>query len=192
MSQSSNMPEELAGQMPRQHHYGVAHVILPKFVLEHGMVFATFALSGRLESVLHEMWAEAASVVPRGKRVAPDGLGFRLFWGRKKQQLVLITFPPPQKATEAHFAAVFFDRSFKARYFTLERTVSEASADATVLGEWTAAGHANLGGGPVADPEAFVKAVGRLVRVRRWKWLRPDQYADQRSAARIMLGMDPE
>ena len=80
--------------------------------------------------------------------------------------MVIVTLPPAYNMVEAHFAAIAVVAD-QVRYLVLEESWSPVHERATVLGEWAADGHLNLGLGPPPDRQAFVTAVSALLN-RSW------------------------
>ena len=77
--------------------------------------------------------------------------------------MLLIHFPKPGSPGEPHFVAITtFPRI---EYYTLERGLTEGGGERTVLCAWTPRGHENYGTGPEPTPEAFLKALCRLLKM---------------------------
>ena len=148
---------------PRTHHYRYAHLVLPGILRHERVNLIGLATSGALDPALIDTWHGLGAELPAEDRLAPDGLSSRLARAGDVP-VVLITMPPAQRITEAHFvAAAPADPAAKRRVLTLEYTVTLTGGPATVLGEWTDRGHANLGPGPEPSAEAFLAAVQRLI-----------------------------
>ena len=87
----------------------------------------------------------------------------------------LVIFPPPKGITEAYFVATVYRPPVKkkwfskekalVRFFTLEHGINSDGSPRTVLCEWTNdESHLNLGNGPEAIAEAFLKEVYALLK----------------------------
>jgi hypothetical protein len=84
----------------------------------------------------------------------------------------MIEFPEPREMAEAYLIAlvVLIDTSIaeppattkvSARYFALEKGFTLSNEPRTVLAEWSANTHGNLGDGPVPSVEAFAAAIAQ-------------------------------
>ena len=150
----------------REHHYTVAHRVLPYLAFENPV-----GLIGNLgeQRKLVDLWnTVGAKLDDATQRLHPKGLSVEtrffdtkslgapsLLPSRKTMfSIALITFPLPRQATEAYFAAVVLGplpekqgqnpkvwieapKKAPTRYFTLELGVNDDQTGVrTVLGEW--------------------------------------------------------
>lgn len=144
-------------------HYVFAHRILPALFLEDPQGFAR-AIE-RDGTLLRRLWARSgpwwkrflgAGRIGHRKRGLPDGA-----------TVLVVTLPPPRMMTEAHFVGLLIaPAQDEAAFFTLERHDGSDGRVSTVLGGWSAKGHANYGDGPAPTVDAFVDAIGRLRQPR--------------------------
>jgi hypothetical protein len=74
--------------------------------------------------------------------------------------------PPAEHIGEAYFVALAIRGASLERYITLEHSWHLDDSPCTVMGEWTAEKHLNLGTGPVAYLEAFRECVERILDER--------------------------
>jgi hypothetical protein len=141
---------------PRSHHYGFAHRELPAAAFRIGPAFITGVRDGRI--ALAKAWRLYGEQLPEAERLPADGLAAEV-QTVGPHQVAVVTLPPPEGPTEAHFVAVAMAGDL--RFFTLEAARSPIGGEwYTVLGEWTSNhSHVNRGAGPQADKDAFVAAV---------------------------------
>ncbi len=118
--------------------------------------------AGRMDQALLKTWAHVAEQLPESEQLPATGLTASLHQ-EEFGEIVLVTMPPAEHVTEAHFAAVVLPKKSKGtRYIVLEHSWSLSDEPATVLGEWTQEGHLNLGAGPSPSVSGFLSAVRRL------------------------------
>jgi hypothetical protein len=149
---------------PRRHHYDFAHRTLPAIVRGSKVDLAALAQAGSLDDALAASWRAVGDQLHEADRLRGDGLRGALVELAGGPAL-LVTFPMAMHAAEAHFALITpLDPPDARRYITLESSW-DAMGDQprTVLGEWTAEGHLNMGDGPSATPEAFLSRVATLL-----------------------------
>jgi hypothetical protein len=81
------------------------------------------------------------------------------------QPAVLVTFPSANHAAEAFFAVIApLDPPESRRYLTLEFSWNVVTGHpTTVIGEWRAGSHLNLGPGPQAAKSTFLARMQRLL-----------------------------
>jgi hypothetical protein len=149
---------------PRPHHYEFAHRALPGIAFSPRVDLAALAGAARLDSALHATWAAVGERCAGADRLPDDGLHGELADAAGKPA-VLVTFPAANHAAEAFFAVIApLDPPESRRYLTLELSWNVVSGrPATVIGEWRAGSHFNLGPGPEADKPAFLASVQRLL-----------------------------
>ena len=143
----------------QQHYYFVHEYLRTKCLLASAVAMDEF---WDVEAPKHLQIAWAALGLlhkhPSEPFIPADGIDVRPFLVDKYRG-VIITFPTPVAPSEAFmigFVApndVKINESCDSRYFTLE--LSPPRSNGTVLCEWTAHGHQNLGEGPVPDVETF-------------------------------------
>ena len=155
---------------PRPQHYDFAHRLLPREVFAApDRVFSILESTVALQELLLPLWQEAGGTLP------PDGLRVSV-----RQELgsgwrvALVHLPPPQRATEAHFAAVAYRPSrtrllilkepVELRYFVLERAADADERVRAHVAEWRADGTRHRLG-PVADAseDGFIDAIAASV-----------------------------
>jgi hypothetical protein len=146
---------------PRPHHYQYAHRALPSVVRHSGLEIVQAAAGRDITPALQALWSEVGDQLPEDQRLDPAGLTVAYEPG-PPAPLVIVTMPPAHHMVEAHFAAIVAVAD-QARYLVLEESWSPVADKATVLGEWTAEGHLNLGSGPPPQRDAFLAAVRALV-----------------------------
>jgi hypothetical protein len=158
---------------PRHHHYLFAHRELPSATFSFGADLVAAAREGRL--ALPGVWDRVGEALPEPDRLSPVGLTVA-HHGLPGYEVALVTFPPPQRPAEAHFAAVAVPTVPPSgaagnglRYLTLDAARSPVDGQRyTVLAEWTADGsHLNHGVGPAPYPGEFLLAVARTLAGRR-------------------------
>ncbi len=105
-------------------------------------------------------WDSTGDEFTGDDRLLPDGLAAQAIRLRK-HDVMLVTMPKPAEPAEALFTALVQSRKSAARrYFTLEHSISPVDHQPyTVFCEWTIDPdrHVNLGPGPAADPEKFLR-----------------------------------
>jgi hypothetical protein len=151
-------------------HYTFCHRALPSiFFRDPGWLFAVIN-GADCQRFLDDVWTRAGEHSPAEGRRGGEGLRGEAFVDGP-YLFALIHLPAPAEPAEGHFAAAVagfadpdnpsIDALAWARFFTLERGVDYRTEEAcTFLCEWTREGlHRNLGGGPEAQPGAFVAAV---------------------------------
>ena len=149
---------------PRPHHYEFAHRALPAIAFSPRVDLAALAEAARLDSALHATWAAAGERCAAADRLPDDGLHAELVEAAGKPA-VLVTFPAANHAAEAFFAVIApVDPPESRRYLTLEFSWDVVSGiPTTVIGEWRAGSHFNLGPGPEAAKSAFLANMQRLL-----------------------------
>ncbi len=144
----------------RPHYYLFAHRLLPAVLHRNLEPFRTAALAGSVDQGLSAMWQKASEDAGASQDAALSIMSIIHECGGRV--VVLITPPPPEHVTEAHFIAVVFDRqngSFL-RYLVLEVGWDITTGGRrTVIGEWTRDSHVNFGDGPDPDAEKFLAVV---------------------------------
>lgn len=145
------------GDKPRPHHYEFAHRAVPRIALDPRVDLAAIARQGRLDAALRATWAAAGGRRDASDRVPDDGLAGELVEVAGRPA-VLVTFPVAVHAAEAFFALVApLEPPESRRYLTLEFSWDLVTGQpATVIGEWRAGSHVNLGPGPEAARSAFL------------------------------------
>jgi hypothetical protein len=147
---------------PRPHHYEYAHRTLPNIVHRIGAGLVHNAEDRDLTPALVDLWSEIGLGLPEEQRLDPAGLSATYEPG-PPVPMVIITMPPAYHMVEAHFAAIVAIAD-KVRYLVLEESWSPLQdRRATVIGEWAADGHFNLGLGPPPQRQAFLEAVRKLM-----------------------------
>jgi hypothetical protein len=145
----------LATDRPRRHHYEFAHKLLPKVTMRPGVDLTSLVTKGALVPALLHSWDVLGRELNEEDRLPPDGLTAELIGGT-----LLITLPRAEHAAEAHFVAVAPCEPEQARrFYTLEHSWGFDDQPETVLGEWHAGSHYNLGPGPVATRSGFLAAL---------------------------------
>lgn len=140
---------------PRPQHYEFAHRALPAIA---GRVMRDLpAVRHDLDAMLRFMWGKAGERVADAPAGSVEGLHGEVVEVAGRE-VVLVTLPPAEHATEAHFVAIV--PGDPPRVFTLEHTWHVPDdAPGTVLGEWTEERHVNYGDGPEPEADAFLTAV---------------------------------
>ena len=149
---------------PRPHHYEFAHRALPGIAFSPRVDLAGLAGAARLDSALRATWAAAGERHGEADRLPDDGLQGELVQVAG-QPAVLVTFPAANHAAEAFFALIApLDPPRSRRYLTLEFSWNVVTGHpATVIGEWHAGHHLNLGPGPDAAKTAFLARMHGLL-----------------------------
>ena len=165
----------------RMQHYIFAHQLLPSQMFAEPtsvlapMVSSTgFSADGR-EHLL-KFWEAAGEGQSGNDLVNSDSLTYSMeVLGHPNSTAFLITLPPPQKKTEAHFALLVFDAPGLCcdavrhlRYFVLEHYGEKNGTIKTNLGEWTAKDGGDLkyvdhGTGTAPDKLAFMTRVQEII-----------------------------
>lgn len=126
------------------------------------MDFRELASRALLDQLLLTWWRDVGDGLPAEERLPHDGLQAGLA-SAGAVPVVLVTMPEARHAAEAHFVALTPAAESGAwRCFTLEHTWTFDDQSGTVLGEWTAKGHVNYGGGPAPARQAFLSALQSL------------------------------
>jgi hypothetical protein len=149
---------------PRPHHYEFAHRALPGIAFSPRVDLAALADADRLDSALRATWAAVGERCGEADRLPDDGLQGELV-EVAGQPAVLVTFPMANHAAEAFFAVVApLDPPESRRYLTLEFSWNVVTGHpTTVIGEWRAGSHLNLGPGPQAAKSTFLARMQRLL-----------------------------
>jgi hypothetical protein len=145
---------------PRQHYYHFAHRVLPGILFNNTEPFRGAALAGRADAGLQRVWedvaiqAGAVSHTPLSVRATVHECADRA--------VVLVTPPPAEHTTEAHYIAIVLDKADPSfvRYVVLEHSWDTKSQPRTTIGEWTRdRSHINFGDGPQPPNEAAFLAI---------------------------------
>jgi hypothetical protein len=145
-----------------QQHYAFAHRMLPSiFLNEPAKFIGTLEQAGN--DFLYYLWESLGNRLEASDLVAPEGLDCQLNQLDNDTTIALITLPPPQQITEAYFVATVYRPPMK-RFITLEYGSHGDGRQRTVLCEWTADIHSNMGDGPEPTLEAFFEAVVNLIK----------------------------
>jgi hypothetical protein len=147
---------------PRTQHYRFAHRELLAAARRLAARMPDLARSGRLNDTLARTWDRAGQAVPTAERLPREGLAASLH-SVQNREIVLVTMPKAEHAAEAHFVAIVLSDGRLADYYVLEHGWTVRDEPRTVICKWDERGHANLGNGPPADPDAFLDAVEKLV-----------------------------
>jgi hypothetical protein len=149
---------------PRPHHYEFAHRALLRMAVSPRVDLAALAGAGRLDSALRATWAAVGERHAEADRLPDDGLHGELV-EVAGHPAVLVTFPVANHVAEAFFALVApLDPPESRRYLTLELSWNVVTGrPTTVIGEWRAGSHFNLGEGPEAAKPAFLVRMQRLL-----------------------------
>jgi hypothetical protein len=145
------------GDKPRPHHYEFAHRALPRIAFDPRADLAAIAREDRFDAALRATWAAVGERRDATDRLSDDGLAGELV-EVAGQPAVLVTFPAANHAAEAFFALVApLEPHESRRYLTLEFSWNVATdRPTTVIGEWRAGSHVNLGPGPEAARSTFL------------------------------------
>ncbi len=156
----------------RPHHYIFAHMAVRNRFFDNPTTFVA-ALGNRRQALLEEMWANVGRWVEakEGKEAAlpSDGLALTVREVGPGSLALIISLPPPEDFTEAHFVGLLLHPP---RFITLEHGFSFAPRGTrTVLCEWTgrlqggppSGVHANVGDGPEATVDAFAETLSGMV-----------------------------
>ncbi len=171
------------GLHARRQHYVFAHRLLPTLTYRLGaMTVMILANPERGAEFLRELWQDAASDVPQGEQIAPDGLQASVT--RTEDKIIaIVRLPAANFVTEAHFVAVVSDlvpeppaddspaareaygallKETPVQYFTLENGFSLDGAPRTAFCGWARDGaHFNMGDGPEPTEAAFLAFLAR-------------------------------
>lgn len=149
---------------PRPHHYEFAHRAIPRIAFNPRVNLAAIAADDRLDSALRATWAAVGERYEAADRLSDEGLAGELV-EVAGQSAVLVTFPVANHAAEAFFALVApLSPPESRRYLTLEFSWNVVTDDpATVIGEWRAGSHMNLGPGPEAARSTFLARMQELL-----------------------------
>lgn len=146
---------------PRPQYYNFAHIVLPEiFTRDSAKFMATMRQNG--VEFLRYVWkqvGEYENVEQPTEAVEQIKLENRTL---ETAYVTIITLPPPENPTEAHFVTAVFDPIQGAsRYFTLEHGQAlENEPDArTVFCEWQDNRHMNYGDGSKVDTQAFLALI---------------------------------
>jgi hypothetical protein len=148
---------------PRPHHYEYAHRVLPSIVRRIGPGFVADEPGRDLTAALVGLWSDVGQRLPEEQRLDPAGLAAQHVQGTPP--MLAITMPAAVHMVEAHYIVIAADGD-ATRYFVLEESWAPDRPRATVIGEWTADGHYNLGPGPDPDRDTFVHVVRGLLAGR--------------------------
>jgi hypothetical protein len=145
------------GDKPRPHHYDFAHRAVPGIALDPRVDLAALSREDRLDAALQATWAAVGDRRDAAERLPDEGLTGELV-EVAGQSAVLVTFPVAIHAAEAFYALVApLEPPESRRYLTLEFSWDVVTSNpTTVIGEWRAGGHVNLGLGPEAAASAFL------------------------------------
>ncbi len=151
----------------RGQHYIFAHRLVPGMFQEDPSKFMAYLAQDRIKFIRF-LWDRAGQNMPPDDQVAPDGIDVTLRKAERDIQVALITLPPPEATTEAHFVAPAYhpelDGKVFARYFTLEYTLGlQDGLPHTMLCGWSGTTHFNMGDGPAAEREAFFQAIQQIL-----------------------------
>jgi hypothetical protein len=147
---------------PRLHHYRFAHRVLPSIVRNPRIDLRRMDIEA-VNHALLSTWQGYGEELDAGERLQAAGLRAEVV-PLGAHTVVLVTMPPAERMTEAHFVAVSYPGGeAPPRYLVLEDSRALDGGRCTVLGEWTDEGHLNLGGGPAPTKDAFLAAVSRLL-----------------------------
>jgi hypothetical protein len=151
---------------PRQHHYVFAHRALRAMVTsdpKRGYSAMTGKVAKRL---LLDLWKRVGDLSDE-ETLPSNGLACSVTQLDDRRTVAIVTMPPAERITEAHFIGVVFivvrapfRRRIQIRYFTLEHSEDlEHGSPTTMLCEWRGETHVNYGEGPEPSEEAFLDAL---------------------------------
>ena len=154
---------------PRPHHHRFAHVALPKMILSGPPRMLELLATPMSTPFLMDIWETVGKEVPKGTRMAPDGLAVTTHNLDKHEKVILVTMPTPQRIGESWFVAfvskpesrrmLFLKTAGSLRCFTLDHT----SEGGTTLTERAKDGaQLSAAAGPAPQAQAFVGALADL------------------------------
>ena len=148
----------LADDRARRVHYQFAHQTLRRIAQKYPADFAMFSRGLGLVQRLTNVWDAMQARFPVEERLSSEGLAVHST-ADGGRTVVVVTMPPADHIGEAYFVALVIRWASLERYITLEHSWNLDDSPCTVMGEWTAETHLNLGSGPVADLQAFCESV---------------------------------
>lgn len=138
-----------------------------------------WVFSDQAAAVLQDLWSNVAGALKESEVRKPEGLDVMGTQEVERYFVRVVQFPPPENRGDNYFGAVAYRPGRKrfllpkavspsVRYLALEYGLSfPDEKPMTVLGEWSAIGHLNYGGGPEPTPEAFLGAIRLILREER-------------------------
>ena len=161
--------------MARRHHYIFGHQALRQIFFNHPHALLS-ALMSRREELLKKIWDDIGEDFEEGEgnnvRLSSDGLTCSLHDIGADAMTIIVSLPPPEESPEAYLVGLVFrppgdlpdsDKGIQ-RYITLELGMDLRGGEKrTVLCEWTAEMHLNMGDGPEATVEAFARKLAEMV-----------------------------
>src|SRR5262245_21040312 len=152
------------GDNPRPHYYEFAHRAIPRIAFNPRVDLAAIAREDRLDAALRATWAAVGERHDAADRLPDEGLAGELV-EVAGQSAVLVTLPVANHAAEAFFALVVpLEPPESRRYLTLVFSWNVVTDHpTTVIGEWRAGSHVNLGPGPEAARSTFLARIEALL-----------------------------
>ncbi|MEO6754191.1 MAG: hypothetical protein ABIP85_20640 [Chthoniobacteraceae bacterium] len=162
--------------LPRKHHYLFSYrALLSEFFKHPTETIAILQIRGA--KYLEQMWTVIAGNFPRSDALSPDGLGCQIKELPGAITLIIVTFPAPERFSEAYFAALVFragrefliPRKGIKRYFTLERSLPSSGEPRTTICEWSFENDAqilryNHGQGLAPTVAGFADGLSKILR----------------------------
>ena len=155
----------LADDRARRLHYQFAHQTLRHIAQKHPADLAMFSRRLGFVQGLTNVWDAMKAQFPVEERLSSEGLAAHST-ADGGRTVVVVTMPPAEHTGEAYFVALAIRWASLERYITLEHSWNLDDSPCTVMGEWTADKHLNLGSGPDADLPAFCECVAQLLDER--------------------------
>ena len=157
-----------------RHHYWFSHMALRAACFDNFHPFFVLITSPARKQLLDDLWTLVCRECDKDGEpgFSPRDIiitNIRI----DDHPAVLVKCPEPHFTTEAHMVCIvmkrreqieFHDDIAEVRYFTLEKGVNtDTAGDRTVLCAWQGNNRIDYGDGPEPTPEAFVKAITRLI-----------------------------
>ena len=124
--------------------------------------FSLAAEGADFNEFVGSLWSRIGDEFPVEERVQPVGIDVHKHT-LPSREIVVVVLPKPEHGAESYFVALVVEANGSARYFTLEHSWNLDDSPRTVLGEWVADRHYNLGTGPDPTEAGFVEAVSRIL-----------------------------
>jgi hypothetical protein len=168
-----------SASLARTHHYLFSYRALLREFFKHP-VETIELLRAYGAQYLEKMWTAIAENSTPGDVLSPNGLACQLKELPGDITLIVVTFPKPERITEAYFAALVFragrrfliPRQEIKRYFTLEHSLASSGEPPTMICEWSLTENAlitraNHGNGFAPTVDGFTDSLSKILRDNR-------------------------
>ena len=157
---------------PRLHHYHFAHDYLRTFCLLYPRQAFEILSSDKKDDLIKDTWDEICKEFDKEQKTeltAEDIKVSTLRLGR--YPVILVQMPEAKAVAEAIMVAIVLTSNVdselpedsKYRYFVLELGSDYKGGLRTVMCEWTAGNHLNMGDGPNPQPESFLNVIEAII-----------------------------